>query len=77
MTKKDQLKQIQSQIEAYKEKFPNSLGEKGNLKAHIFFLDSYKISAESIINEDIWDEGLRKLIGSKSDPVAKIPGIDI
>ncbi len=75
--KADQLKQLQTLIDDYKEKYPNSLGSKGNLKIHTDFLESYKKSAESIINEGIMDKVKRIIFGSKSDPQEKIPGFDI
>jgi hypothetical protein len=75
--KTDQLKIIQSKISEHKEKYPNALGEKGNLKDHIYFLESYYKSAEVIINEKNIDKGIRIFLGAKSDPIAKIPGIDI
>ena len=75
--KTEQLKQIGNQIDDYKAKYPNSLGKNGNLKTHIRFLDSYKESADSITKKDgFLDRAERYFLGSGSDPIAKIPGID-
>ncbi|HOS46077.1 MAG TPA: hypothetical protein PLX88_09725 [Syntrophorhabdaceae bacterium] len=76
--KKNQLISIQGEIDRYKEKYPNALGEKGNLNDHIRFLNSYKDAAESIVNEKTWDKVKRRLLRtSSSDPIEKIPGIDM
>jgi len=76
--KNKQLKAIQDEIDRYKEKYPNALGDKGNLNDHIRFLNSYKDSAESIVNERTIDTVIRRLFRtSSSDPIEKIPGIDM